>query len=278
MNIDRQVVDQFIENRSDKNIREHWIYGQIVQGSNVFDRPDVVEVEEYLILADAIESAIKTFRPSHEAMWEALYGAFNEDHYTNTILLILGAPEPYDAFVRVNEKDEMVIVFDIKRLLQYKKHLRLILNQLLTHELCHIENKVRFDLYKEGIELETKLKQILFDEAFAHYIADPRLHEKNTAEENHKYQEHAYRTLHRILDEEITEEVIERGQTGAYWEKCIPISGYFLIVDYVEQGGRIEELYKEGYEAFWQRWLKAYVTMEIKLAREEYQERYEVRE
>lgn len=169
-------------------------------------------------------------------------------------MVIIGSPEPYDAFVREGANGERIIVFDVARFLQYDNFIESAVRNIITHEVSHVKNFNIHNLYTEDVRGLEELKQQLFDEGFDHYVSGAHSYFNNSEAKNRELKEHVYDKLRSSLDQEITNEVLEQGNSGSFWSKFISISGYFLIFDYLDAGGSAKDLFERGYEHFRNYW------------------------
>lgn len=127
-----------------------------------------------------------------------------------------------------------------------------VLKRLITHELIHIEN---------GRELHIitrsnwgKLFWIIFDEGIAHYLSyQDDILSVNWETKDYKDKEKQARImLQEVLAmNEINEEILETGKTGAYWDKYASICGMFDIKDILlerrETIPKIDEFFRIWY-------------------------------
>ena len=260
MIINTEIVDNYIKFNDLECSKSHWIYSAIIPGSIKFEEPNNINMKDILNLKNLILNLLENFKPINYSLWHQVFT--NEDFVSNNqeILVIVGLPEPYDALVRTNLEGDNVIVFDIVRLLGYS-NLDRIIPAIVTHEFTHILIDKKFNLYKDGLDIFTKLKQLLFDEGFAHYLSFENIENFNNEDKDLlNFRMNAFTKLNEIVENEITEEILEEGISGRFWDKFIAISGFFTVIEYMKEYGNISELYNQGYEYFWTYWSELVVS------------------
>lgn len=255
MKIDTSIIDNYLDNKSVENFKNHWIYNKIVEGKYLFSSPPIEYIDKHIEIKKLLVKTLEDFKPIRQKEWEEVYGNnydFSED--TNT-MIIIGSPEPYDAFVRSDDEGNKVMIFDVERLRGYYDFIEKAVKILVNHELSHIKANKIYNFYNEGISNKEKLKQLLFDEGFAHYLTYSHLNDLNDQEKYLQYRSNSYEKLYDVIKSEITQEVLDEGNSGPFWDKYISISGYFTIFDYIADGGSAKYLFNKGYEYFWNCWI-----------------------
>lgn len=238
-----------------EGIKGHWIFNRILEGKYLFESPPIEYIKEHIDINNLVIKSLESFIPNNKVEWEEVFGS-NLDILSNQkIMLIIGSPNPYDALVRNDIYNNKIIVFDIERIRNYS-NITDVINSIVTHEMAHIIIIKDNDLYSEEASNEEILKQLMFDEGFAHYLSYRKLSEVNIEILKYsRYRREVYRKLRSKLYNPITENNFIEGNTGEYWNKYIAISGFFNIIDYISNTGTLDELYNRGYENFWNYWL-----------------------
>lgn len=263
MKIDTSIIDNYLESKSAENFKNHWIYNKIVEGKYLFSTPPMEHIDKHTEIKELLVKTLKDFKPIKQKEWEEVYGHnydFSED--TNT-MIVIGSPEPYDAFVRSDDDGNKVMVFDVERMRKYYDFIEKAVKILVTHELSHIKANKIYKFYKDGISNKEKLKQTLFDEGFAHYLTYSQLDDLNDQEKYLQYKSNAYEKLFDVIGGEITQEIIDEGNSGPFWDKYISISGFFTIFDYIADGGSAKDLFTKGYEYFWNYWMSKVIQSQL---------------
>ncbi len=254
MIINTEIVDNYIKYNNLECSKNHWIYSAIVPGSIKLEEPKNIHMKDIVNLKKQILYLLENFKPINYALWQQVFA--NDDIVSDKqeILVVVGLPEPYDALVRTNLKGDNVIVFDVVRLLGYNK-LDRVIPGIVTHEVAHILIDKKYRLYTDGIDLFTKLKQLLFDEGFAHYLSFENIVDFDDEDKDSlNFKMNAFTKLNEIVNGKISEEILEEGISGPFWDKYIAISGFFTVIEYMKEYGNISELYNKGYEYFWTYW------------------------
>ncbi|QOR35022.1 hypothetical protein IMX26_16410 [Clostridium sp. 'deep sea'] len=253
MLLDTTLIDEYIRTKSTVEIEKHWIFNKIVEGKHLFADPPLKHLNKIINNRSLISKKLKNFEPTNNEVWTALFGDRLNSTTEQIAMLIVGAPEPYDAFVRKDQSGNNVMVFDVERLINITNPAHVI-NGIITHEVAHTLIHRDFQLYNCNLNSKEVLKQMLFDEGFAHYVSFLKLKDLHSDKQYVQYKQQVYNTLKEVLKSEITQQNLIDGNSGSYWSKYISISGLFTIVDYLNGGGDITELYQKGYENFFKYW------------------------
>lgn len=254
MIINTEIVDNYIKFNNLKSSNNHWIYSAITPGSIMFEEPKNIPTNDIVEVKNEIIKILEDFNPINDSLWKQIFNSDGSINENQEVLIIVGLPEPYDAVVRPNLDGDNVIVFDVVRLIKYG-NLERIIPAIVTHEVAHILIDKKFNLYKEDLDTLTKLKQLMFDEGFAHYLTFENIQSMDMEDDDMKLKRaNAFRKLKEVVQKEITEDILDEGNSGAFWEKYIAISGFFVIVQYMRDNGDITKLFNQGYEYFWTYW------------------------
>ena len=220
MIIDTSIVDEYIKTKSVDNIKEHWVFSLIEDGKYLFNEPNKKYIKEQEEILKLLIKYIKDFKPNNIEVWQHIFGKYKISN-DKKILLIIGSPNPYDAMVREDLKGNKIIIFDVEQLRAYNmtfnKMVSMIQN-IITHEMAHILIDEDFSLYNKNSSNFELLKQQMFDEGFAHYISYSNLEEIDWNKPRlQQCKIEAYKRLREKLTNEITEDVLIEGNSGAYW-------------------------------------------------------------
>lgn len=238
MKIDASIIQAYLSRDNDFKIRNHWIFNKIIDKEYVYEEVSVDESRKIENIFEIFLEVIKDFKPLNLEYWNMIFGEFDDTLISNTVYLIVGSPNPYDAMVREDDFGESCIIFDLYRISKYSEEaneIKKIINNFLTHEIAHIliHKKIKLKDKKDNLEL---LKYQLLDEGLAHLISykeNIRAVDFETIEmRNHKTD--AFKEMKFFINnpQMINVDVLMRSCSGKYWDKFAAISGMFAIKDY----------------------------------------------
>ncbi|WP_425449263.1 hypothetical protein [Dethiothermospora halolimnae] len=266
MGIDAKIIDSYLEEKSLDKVKNHWIFHSISPSKYLFEEP---LLEDYGLIKNTykqIKKAFKTFKPLNLKLWESIFGQYEGIPKTVSIYLVVGCPDPYDAMIREDNNGNLSMIFDLAILSKYTKEpskvYELIL-QMITHELTHVYINNDYKDKTKNLSVHEKMKYIMFDEGFAHFLSYKKevltidWEDENLIRKKKK----AYSTLDYEMNNFIGEnekDLLERSNSGPYWDKFGALSGLFIIADYYISHDKdyksIGELYKKGYNYMWEYW------------------------
>lgn len=249
MNINRKLIEGYLSNDFNRcKIEEHWIFSYIEEDQYLFDEPKEEKREEIEKIDLLIKEALLDFEPFNVDIFNKLFPNWEKETEKTNVLLAVGCPQPYDAFVR-NYQGKEYMIFDLIRLSDYnlsENDMKMVIRQLITHELVHIciHNRYKTPDKTDYIDY---LQYITFDEGFAHLLA---FNDNVRAVDFTKIiEEHLEKNL-KLLQDALREKdkekqtiLLEAANTGYYWDKFAAISGKLLIAEHIED---INHIYNSG--------------------------------
>ncbi|MFC2079395.1 hypothetical protein ACFLSZ_05405 [Candidatus Bipolaricaulota bacterium] len=265
MNLDTAIADRYREDRSVQALADHWIFSNIKPGCHLLQDPPELAYDQICELYEMVSSSLKDFEPLNLAIWEAFFGVYKGMPDDMIIYLIVGAPEPYDAFVRFHDGKNAAI-FDLYRFSTYSQNpadLVSIVRNLITHEFSHIRIHENHLEPPHDAPIEQVLRHILFNEGIAHFLAYDRdvssvdWDTEDLLEKKRK----AYSSLRHefsTCSASNREDVLIRATSGKFWDKFAAVSGLFAVADYYVQHQKnlesLTQLYLQGPDLLWDFW------------------------
>ncbi len=261
MNINDKLVRSYLENTL--NIEEDacWIYSKIKEGDYLFETPNANEQDDVKALLINFHEILLDFKPFNQSLFEALFPEWRHLLEEVNIILAVGCPDPYDAFVRKNKEKEYII-FDLLRFNVYRKlgyDIELAIRQMITHEFVHICLHNAYPQPTDATYVEA-LEYILFDEGFAHLLA---FKEDVLGFDFSEYIETKMYTVQSrfkqaLLETDVHKQkmFLEEANAGSYWDKFAAISGKLYLA---KNKDRLNELYGLGVKQ-----LTAHIMLEDK--------------
>lgn len=169
----------------------------------------------------------------------------------------------YDALALQDESGRPIAVYDIGNWLPYQNMvISDVVNNLLTHELCHVCIKAVFPdlkkVYMSGSYIEV-LDAIAFNEGFAHLLAFENKDISQVDWKSEKFKKvfvDSIETMKRAILEEDTskqKQYIQASNTGSYYEeKFGAMVGMLYLADVWLNNGIIglKKIFDEGYSNF----------------------------
>ena len=269
MKINDQIVKAYLENGNINEFRNAWYFTSSTvagdDGNNIFNEPkydDELKRKAELV-CQSIKQVASDFLPTNLELWDTLFSDWRRILSEVSVDLIAGFPEPYDATVERDGYGVPHIVFDVICWTKYvgKCDMLEVVQNLLTHELCHVligNSIANIDKDIESKDYLTNLNANAFHEAFAHLISyetkeihtidwhTPRL-EKVRVESNQRLKDSLAE-----MNPEIQQQNLYDAICGNYYEKFACMSGMLYLAEVWEKGGKkaLKECFDEGYKDF----------------------------
>lgn len=239
MIIDTSLIEEYLDKKSAQGFKNHWIFNSIESGKYLFEEPDIREYDKINKTFKMLSESLIKFKPDNIDLWKEFFGSI---HIPDDIkvYIIVGSPEPYDAMCLKDDEGNYCVVLDLVRIGSYSNNTDKILNvisSLITHEAAHF---VLLKTYKEPsskASLYDKLAFLVFNEGIAHILGycEGVLEVDWYSKEMKERREKAYSTLLSKLnnpDNEDEAQILEKADSGRYFDKFGSIAGLFAIVDY----------------------------------------------
>lgn len=239
MKIDKSLIEEYLDKKSAQEFKNHWIFSSIEPGKYLFEEPDIKDYDKIKKVYKMLSERLSEFKPDNIDLWGNFFG--NTDIPDDIkVYIIVGSPEPYDALCLKDHEGNYCIVLDLVRIGSYSDDMGRILNvisSLITHETAHF---VLLKTYREppvSASLYNKLSFLVFNEGIAHLLGycEDVLAVDWYSKEMRERREKAYSVLLTELnnpDNEDEASILEKADSGRYWDKFGSIAGLFAIVDY----------------------------------------------
>lgn len=255
MKVHEELIQAYLHGVPASEMEEHWLFRSMEEGVVLFHPPDPGRRAEVAQLAEQVRRFLKDFRPLNEALFQELHPRWAEVREEMAVLLAVGCPEPYDAMM-LEREGHGVVVLDLLRLLGYRDagmSLEPVLRQLLTHEAAHLCLHAT-DKIPAGTRYVDRMKGLVFDEGFAHYLAfrdDIRNVDFRGIIGTH-YPKSLQRLREALVetDEERQKLLLLQADSGPYWEKFAAISGKLFLAAHPDA---VQEIHAGGPEDMFRR-------------------------
>lgn len=250
MIINTEIIDTYFTENSLEVMKNHWIFNSIVEGEYLFEEPKNVDVHKLRDIYRILVKKLQNFEPLNKYLWQQFFGNMMVSDIM-LIYLVVGSPKPYDAMVRRDAEGNECIIIDLIRISSYSDDigkLSGIVSNFVTHEMAHIYIHKAYPYPTIEDTIFDNLKYIVFDEGIAHFLAfkEDVLSIDWYSDEMRKRRKKSYETLASIIKKdsiEDKEQILEKANSGLFWEKFGAISGLFAIVDYYNSNTKdIKEL------------------------------------
>lgn len=267
MRIHTEIVDAYLQAENLSRFSSLWLYmGRTEQGvKNIFQDPpdDPAKRAAVSKIKDEIITHAGAFTPCNAEIWDALFEDWRHFLEDTVLDLIVGCPEPYDAFVSQGPDGKHHMVFD---LLCWEKYVGAIslsgLSQnLLTHELFHVMVGRRcpdIEAAEAHGAYPDQLDAITFNEGFAHLVSY-RQQEIQTVSWNGKKLTELYlrsaekmKSALREKDPERQKQFVYEANFGDYERKYACMCGMIFLGKQWQKGGvsALKQLFDQGYHGF----------------------------
>lgn len=261
MNINTDIVEEFLKEKSLKKMENHWIFNSIIEGRHMFKEPPISDYLKIKNLYEILIASLKDFKPINLDLWEKIFGKFSGFPEDVIIYLVVGSPSPYEAMVREDNMNNKCIIFDLDLISSYSDNaneVKEIIRGFITHELAHVYIEKTYSQPKSNASFYDKLCYMVFNEGLAHFLSfkEDVMKVNWYSEEKEEKRRKAYDTfLYAVRqDHENEDEVLIKADSGSFWDKFGAIAGLFAVVDYLKDFNNDENslirLYKEGPKAF----------------------------
>lgn len=245
MIIDTSIVERYFSDEPIENIQQHWIFDSIIEGKHVFEEPKNDLRDMLKAVYDILLDELKEFRPINPILWEQFFG-ISSIPANIIVYIIIGSPSPYDAMVRVDELGNPSVILDIARIYyaaNNKDMVADICKRFITHEVSHIIVQDKYVLPTIADPLYDNLKYVVFDEGIAHFLsyAQDVLSVDWYSDYMMERRSKAYAALLNAIRENNENkklEILNKANSGQYWNKFGAISGLFAIIDYYNNNNR----------------------------------------
>lgn len=267
MIINSKIFDFYLENGNIDKHKDDWLfqYLEVLSGGvNVFEEPSYSQkdIKTMTKIATEIRKQIDNFEPNNLEMWNLLFPNWKEIISEVVVYFIVGLPEGYDALALQDESGNPIVVYDMGNWLIYKNMvISDVINNLLTHELCHVCINAAFpdlrNTYIAGTYLEG-LDAITFNEGFAHLLAFENKNISSVDWKSEKFRKvlaDTVETLKNALLEEDTskqKQYIHAAMAGSYYEKFGAMVGMlYLANEWLKNGNLgVKRIFDEEYHNF----------------------------
>ena len=251
LNINSEIIDEYLESGNLNGVIDHWIYQIIIPGEHSFKEPEGFSLETFKQLYENTKKKLINFTPLNKDLWFRIFGP-TQIPDTITVCLIVGAPKGNEAIVREDRNGHRYIMIDLAQIYTYSRdinQLDFIIFDFITHEVAHALISLKYP-YSDKLTKAQLLKQLTFDEGIAHFLSyqeDVLSVDWNT-EEMKQRKASAYNKLNYFLEhvDGFSIELMRQSNSGAFWDKFASISGMFAIMEYHEKGGRLSRLLTHG--------------------------------
>lgn len=255
MIINTEIIDLYLNNGPLKQVENHWIFSSIVQNQHLFEEPKNPPDNKLKKLYKILIEHLNNFVPMNKDIWQQFFYKMQISDKIK-IYLIVGSPKPYDAMVRQDLKGSNCIIIDLIRISSYSEDINKlyeIIQNIITHEISHILIHNVYSYPNISVSLYDSLKYIVFDEGIAHFLSfkndvlsvDWYNNEMN---EKRKISYNALLNALRNTDSFDKNKILEKSNTGPYWDKFAAISGLFAIIDYYNSNGKSLDIFKHIFE------------------------------
>jgi hypothetical protein len=255
MIVNTEILDEYLTEKSLKGVKDHWIFNSIVEGQYIFEEPKDVDEHRLRAVYKILVDELKNFQPLNKCLWQQFYGDIQVPD-TICVYLIVGSPNPYDAMVREDSKGNNCVIFDLVRISSYSEDVSKIsdiVSSFVTHEISHILTNNVYPCSAIENSLFDNLKHIVFDEGIAHFLSfkNDILSIDWYSDEMNMRRKNSYKMLINVLKNNSNvdkKQILQRSNSGLYWEKFGAISGVFAIIDYYNSNGKDIKVFKYIFE------------------------------
>ncbi|WP_032121159.1 hypothetical protein [Clostridium amazonitimonense] len=250
-----EILDTYLTEKSLEGMKNHWIFNSIVEGEYLIEEPKDVDEHKLKDVYRILIEKLQNFEPLNKCLWQQFFGNIKVPD-TICIYLIVGSPDPYDAMVRKDAEGNNCIIIDLVRISSYAEDITKlsdIVSNFITHEMAHILIGDMYPYPSIEASLFDNLKHIVFDEGIAHFLAfkDDVLSFDWYSDEMNIRRKKSYETLVSILKKDSNsdkKQILEKSNSGLFWEKFGSISGLFAIVDYYNCNNKDIKVFKHIFE------------------------------
>jgi hypothetical protein len=255
MIINTEIIDTYLNEKSLEGIKNHWIFNSIIEGQYVIEETNRIDEDKLRAVYKILIDKLKSFEPLNKCLWQQFFGGIQIPD-TICVYLIVGSPEPYDAMVRKDKQGNNCVILDLVRISSYSEDISKlsdIVSSFITHEISHILTDHIYHHPTIEDSLFNNLKHIVFDEGIAHFLSfdnDVLLMDWYSDEMNIR-RKNSYRILLNALKKDTNidkDQILEKSNSGLFWEKFGAISGLFAIIDYFNCNNKDIKVFKYIFE------------------------------
>lgn len=267
MRINTEIVDAYLKSENMSKFSSMWLYvDRTDQGEkSIFQDPpdDNAKREAVSKIKDEIINHAREFTPCNSEIWDALFDDWRHFLDDTVLDLIVGCPEPYDAFVIQDSNGKHHMVFD---LLCWEKYVGVIslsdLSQnLLTHELFHVMVGKRYPDIEAAEDHGAYIDQIdaiTFNEGFAHLVSYNQQEVKAVLWNDKKLNDIYIRSVEKMKsalrekDPDRQKQYVYEANFGDYYSKYACMCGMIFLGKQWQNGGAyfLKKLFYQGYHGF----------------------------
>ncbi|WIV11548.1 hypothetical protein [Proteiniborus sp. MB09-C3] len=267
MIINSEIFDFYLENGNIDKYKENWLFKYLegLSGDmNIFKEPSYSQkdIQTMIRIATEIRKHIDNFEPNNVEIWNLLFPNWGEIISDVVVYFIVGLPQGFDALALQDESENTIAVYDIGNWLAYQNIVVSdVINNLLTHELCHVCINAAFpdlkNTYISGTYVEG-LDAIAFNEGFAHLLAFENKNISSVDWKSEKFRKiytDTVETMKNALLEEDTskqKQYIQASTMGSYYERFGAMVGMlYLANEWLKNGNLgLKKIFDEGYRKF----------------------------
>lgn len=267
MKINTEIVDAYLQAQDMSRFSSMWFYvGQTEQGArNLFQTPpdDDAKRQAVLQIREEIVRHVRTFTPCNAQIWDALFADWRRFLDDVALDLIVGCPEPNDAFVLQGPDGAHHMFFDLLCWQKYLGALPLadLAQNLLTHELFHVMVAKRYPAIEPAEEqgaYPERLDAIAFNEGFAHLVSYQRREIETVSWSGEKCNDLYVRSAEKMRAALREKDPVQQARYlyeanfGDYYSKYACMCGMVYLGRQWQTGGlpRLKELFSQGYHGF----------------------------
>lgn len=267
MRINTEIVDAYLKSENMGKFSSMWLYiGRTDQGTkNIFQDPPDNNAKREVVskIKDEIINHTRAFTPCNAEIWDALFDDWRHFLDDTVLDLIVGCPEPYDAFIIQDPDGKHHMVFD---LLCWEKYVGVIslsdLSQnLLTHELFHVmvgKHYPDIEAAEDHGAYIDQIDAITFNEGFAHLVSYNQQEIKTVLWNDKKLNDIYIRSAEKMKsallekDPDKQKQYVYEANFGDYYSKYACMCGMIFLGKQWQNGGVhfLKKLFYQGYHGF----------------------------
>ncbi|GAA0788166.1 hypothetical protein [Hathewaya limosa] len=259
MRVNVDTVNDYLSGKDLNNYSNQWIFKSIEKDKYLIEKVSENKRDTIKKITYLLQKELVNFKPYNIEIWNLIFPRWESIINSSLVYLVVGCPNPYDAMTRVSPKGEEAIIIDINRMLSYVnkgEEVIDIIKNLFTHEYAHTCIHCKYPPLNSTEDLEN-IQYLCFDEGIAHFLSFDK--DIKTVQWHSNVMKDRKKNAYNMLKVAITQkqdnkEILEKANSGPFWEKFGAISGLFTISDaFVESKynyDSIVELYNRGPKEF----------------------------